>query len=144
MHGRSYFGTQLLGPVVVVHVGGRTGTGGGHSSPLAQGAAPAEVEHVEYVSAWHTIPVAQSLSVVQGAGWHDEIVCGVQVTTGVEHTSPGAQAGCPGHPEMPETWQVKPFEQSLSWEHVGASARTAAGMTSAPTASHVASGNRSE
>jgi hypothetical protein len=45
---------------------------------------------------------------------------------------------------MPETWQVNPFEQSLSLEHVGASARTAAGMTNAPTAIHVATGNRSE
>jgi hypothetical protein len=81
---------------------------------------------------------------VQGPGWHDEVVCGVQVWAGVEHTSPGAQAGDPGHAEMPETWQVNPFEQSLSLEHVGASARTAAGMTNAPTAIHVATGNRSE
>ncbi len=39
LHGSSYLGTQTLGSVTVVHVGGVIGTGG-HSSPFAQATAP--------------------------------------------------------------------------------------------------------
>jgi len=67
LQGNSYVGTHTLGSAMVVHVGG--GGGGGHSSPFAHGAEAAE-PHDSYVSAWHTMPEAQSESAAHGPGWH--------------------------------------------------------------------------
>ncbi len=129
LQGSSYFGTHTLGSVTVVHVGG--GGGGGHSSPLTHGADPA-APHDSYVSAWQTMPEAQSESAAQGPGWHVESV-GTDVQTGADAShGPSARQGAgAGHVEMADGWHVKPLVQSPSTEHA-VSARATPGVRPAP------------